>query len=165
MKKIQMMQLLPPARARALAPGLGWFSIALGLIEVLAPRALAGALGMSGRERLLQFYGLRELGAGAGILLSKRPAPWLWARVAGDALDLATLLAHARPGNPRSAGLGTGIAAVAGVTLLDIASAQAWSREPQSLPAPIADYSDRSGWPQGIDAIRGAARHQQGAVH
>jgi hypothetical protein len=151
-------------RRAALAPGLGWFSIALGLAEVLAPRLLAGALGLHGRERLLQFYGLRELGAGAGILLSRDKAPWLWSRVAGDMLDLATLLAHARPSNPRPAGLGAGIAAVAGVTLLDIACAQACSSAPQAdaLAAPIADYSGRSGLPRPADEMRGAAREGYG---
>ena len=28
---------------------------------------------------------------GVGILASRSPAPWLWARVAGDGLDMATL--------------------------------------------------------------------------
>jgi hypothetical protein len=33
---------------------LGWFSIGLGLAEILAPRALCRALGMEGREALVQ---------------------------------------------------------------------------------------------------------------
>jgi hypothetical protein len=143
--------------AARLAPGLGWFSLALGLTELLAPRLLAHALGMRGRETLLQAYGLREIAAGAGLLLSRRQAPWVWARVAGDALDIATLLAHARPSNPRPAGLAVGLAAVAGVTALDIACAKALSRAPAAAPR---DYSDRVGMPLPVDQMRGAARRE-----
>jgi len=35
--------------ADALARGLGWFSIGLGLAEVLAPRTLTRALGLDGQ--------------------------------------------------------------------------------------------------------------------
>ncbi|KAF2989998.1 hypothetical protein OGR47_17720 [Methylocystis sp. MJC1] len=31
------------------------------------------------------------MAAGLGILLSGRPAPWLWARAAGDVLDMAAV--------------------------------------------------------------------------
>jgi hypothetical protein len=44
-----------------LARGLGWFSIALGIVEVVAPRALARSLGMKGQEGLIAAYGLREI--------------------------------------------------------------------------------------------------------
>src|SRR5947209_10102577 len=77
-----------------LARGLGWFSIGLGLAEVLAPHAMADLTGVRS-PALLRAYGLREIICGIGILGSARPAGWLWGRVAGDALDLATLLAAA----------------------------------------------------------------------
>jgi hypothetical protein len=76
---------------QAIANGLGWFSVGLGLLEFFAPRQLATPLGLEGRSGLLKSYGLRELAAGLGILLSRRPAAWLWARAAGDALDMATV--------------------------------------------------------------------------
>jgi hypothetical protein len=47
--------------AQSLAQGLGWFSIALGLTEMLAPRSLTRSLGMEGHETLVQAYGLREI--------------------------------------------------------------------------------------------------------
>ena len=34
---------------------------------------------------------VREIGTGIGILTSRAPSPWLWGRVAGDALDIATV--------------------------------------------------------------------------
>ncbi|MGJ0509815.1 MAG: hypothetical protein ACR652_22365 [Methylocystis sp.] len=71
--------------------GLGWFSIGLGLLEFFAPRQVAAPLGMERRAGLVQSYGLREMIAGLGILLSRRPAAWLWARAAGDVLDMAAV--------------------------------------------------------------------------
>ena len=69
------------------ATGLGWFSIGLGLAELLAPRQLSHFIGMEdgGRKTtVLRTYGLREISAGVGILMQPKPAGWLWARVAGD---------------------------------------------------------------------------------
>src|SRR5947209_6955253 len=83
-----------------LATGLGWFSIGLGLMEILATRALTRALGMRGREPLVQTYGWREIGTGIAILSSSDPTPWIWARVLGDALDIGTLAAHLDDENP-----------------------------------------------------------------
>src|SRR5437763_17191827 len=70
-----------------LARLLGWFSIGLGLAEVLAPDTVAELSGTP-YPKLLQACGLREIVCGVGILSSKQPAGWVWARVAGDALDL-----------------------------------------------------------------------------
>ena len=84
---------LPRAQARSVATALGWFSLALGATELLAPRTLTRWLGMKGSEPLLRAYGLREIGTGIGILTAREPAGWMWGRVAGDALDMATLLA------------------------------------------------------------------------
>ena len=61
--------------AMALARGLGWFSIGLGLAEMLAPRMLTEQMGMKGKEGLLRFYGAREMAAGIGILMSDNPGP------------------------------------------------------------------------------------------
>src|SRR4051794_16747087 len=104
--------------AGKLAAGLGWFSIPLGLSVVTAPGQLARWLGMEGKERLLRAYGLREIGAGAGILATQDPIKrgnWVWGRVAGDALDLATLGAGLSPDNPRRGNVIGALAAVAGV--------------------------------------------------
>ena len=78
---------------RNVARGLGWFGIGLGLIELLAPRALAKATGLQGRENILRLFGAREIASGVIILAADDPAPWLWVRVAGDALDGGLLTA------------------------------------------------------------------------
>src|SRR5436189_4659708 len=109
----------------ALARRLGWFSIGLGLAERLAPRMLSEQLGMEGKEALLRFYGAREIAAGIGILMSGNPGPWIWGRVAGDALDLATLATGLGNDNPRKGNVAFALAAVAGVTALDGITAQA----------------------------------------
>ena len=140
-----------------LARGLGLFSIALGVVEVAAPRALARALGMKGQEGLIAGYGVREIATGIGILASKDPTPWIWGRVAGDGLDLATLATALEDSNPKKGNVGIAMAAVAGVTALDLYCAQTLSWEsPHPLP-PLQDYSDRSGFPRGIEQSHGAA--------
>ena len=142
-----------------LAYGLGWFSIGLGAAEVLAPRALARTLGMRGSESMLRAYGLREIATGIGILSSRNPAPWLWGRVGGDALDIATLAGGYRDENPRKQNVGIALAAVAGVTVLDIVCAQALSMESgRRRQQRLYDYSDRSGLPRPPGEMRGAAR-------
>ena len=68
----------------SLARTLGWFSIGLGLAEVIAPRDLARLTGFSGEPRvLLRLFGLREMASGVGLLTQHRPAPWMWGRVGG----------------------------------------------------------------------------------
>ena len=141
-----------------LARGLGIFSIALGIAEVVAPRALARSLGMKGQEGLIAGYGVREIATGIGILASKDPTPWIWGRVAGDGLDLATLATALEGRNPKKGNVGIAMAAVAGVTALDVYCAQTLSREsPTPLP-PMQDYSDRTGYPGGIEQSHGAAK-------
>lgn len=116
--------------AKKLASGLGWFSLGLGLYEVAAPGHLSRTLGLEGRERLLTFCGLREVMAGAGIFPSQpHPVGWLWARVGGDALDLATLGLALKPDNPKRGNALIALVSVVGVTVLDLWCAQQLSRE------------------------------------
>ncbi len=87
-----------------LARGLGWFSIGLGLTELLAPRAIGRLVGSRNHNTLVnRAYGLREIAAGVGILARFQAGwPWLWSRVAGDVMDLAALGAVLRdPQNDR----------------------------------------------------------------
>jgi len=129
-----------PDRAAQLAQALGWFSIGVGLAELLAPRAAARTIGMD-KERplLLRSFGARELASGLGILVTgRRPAGWLWARVAGDAMDLAALAAAAGSARSRRGRIALTAAAVAGVTALDVLSSLQNSRRaarPASEPA------------------------------
>ena len=142
--------------AMALARGLGWFSIGLGLTEMLMPRMLTEQMGMQGKESLLRFYGAREMAAGIGILMSDNPGPWVWGRVAGDALDLATLATGLDEQNPRKGNVAIALAAVAGITALDCITAKTLTSSSRSRAVP--DYSDRRGLPRPPEEMRGAAR-------
>ena len=141
----------------ALARGLGWFSIGLGLVELLAPRRLTRSLGMEGQEGLVQAYGLREIATGIGILSANDPAPWIWGRVGGDALDVATLAAGLDENNPKRGNVGLALGAVLGVSALDLVCGQMLTAENRPAPPP-RDYSRRSGWPRPVEAMRGAAK-------
>lgn len=141
-------------QARTLARGLGWFSIALGAAELLAGSALARGTGMPRRSALVRGFGVREIVNGVGLLKSGSPEPWMWARVAGDAADLATL-AGANFGGRAGAGNLAALGAVAGVTVLDLMVARSLGRRPARARA---DYSRRSGFPLPPDEMRGAAR-------
>lgn len=113
---------------RMLATALGWFSLGLGAAEALAPRALERWLGVEGRGALVQGYGVREIGTGIGILTERRPAGWVWGRVAGDVLDLGTLATALTPGNPRKRNVLLAMGAVAGVMALDVLCARQLGR-------------------------------------
>ena len=147
----------PDSATDTLARGLGVFSIALGLIELLAAKRLSRALGLWGSQNLIRAYGLREIATGAGILAAKDPTPWIWGRVAGDAVDAATLAPALHPDNPRLGNVAAALAFAGSATALDIYCAQALSRSSPAPLAPLADYSDRSGFPRPPEAMRGAA--------
>ena len=106
--------------ALTLSRGLGWFSVALGAAELLAGRRMAASLGMEHRAPLFRLFGLREILVGLGILTRPADARLLWARVGGDALDLAALAAALRYDNPRRTEVDVAMGMVAAVTALDI---------------------------------------------
>jgi hypothetical protein len=107
-----------------LATGLGLFSIALGLAEIFAPGKLSRALGMEDKTRLVRAYGFREVGAAAAILSQAKQSPWLWSRVGGDGLDLATLGSALKRSNPKRRNAAIAFAMVAGITALDVLCAR-----------------------------------------
>jgi hypothetical protein len=138
------------------AKGLGWFSIALGLTELLGAERLTKALGMEGKEGLVRAFGARELVHGM-LCLSVDDKLGAWSRVGGDALDIATLLAAYNDNNPKKHNVALALAAVAGVTLLDLATAQGLTVRHSPKRGQKRDYSDRSGFPKGLASAHGAA--------
>jgi hypothetical protein len=140
------------------ARGLGWFSLALGVTELVAPGKLGKALGLEGHENLLRAYGGREIGAGMWAL-SDTPAPAIWSRVAGDIVDLATLaVGFQKADDDQRRNNLIALAAVAGITVVDLLTALSLTAEQSERKGePGRDYSDRSGFPKGAAAARGAA--------
>lgn len=112
--------------AEKLARGLGWFSIGLGLAEVLAPGGIAKISGVSKKNTgLIRLLGLREIAHGVGIFSQgRRPTGAVWARVVGDALDLACLGAAFASPKTKKGRLAFATANVLAVTALDVLCAQ-----------------------------------------
>jgi hypothetical protein len=109
--------------AELLGPGLGIFSLALGVAEVLGAKPLARAIGVDpdgSGPVVMRVFGFREIAAGIAVLMqSNRPLP-LWVRVAGDAMDLGALALAARGKRSSGKRLAFAVAAVLGVTALDV---------------------------------------------
>lgn len=101
------------------ARGLGWFSIGLGAAEIVAGRGIGRALGMEDKGWLFRLFGVREAASGIAILGMENPRAGVWARVAGDALDLAALGSGFSEENPKRESLALAFTAVAGITALD----------------------------------------------
>src|SRR5215217_4681488 len=112
---------LPSTSAKRLAKGLGWFSIGLGLAELLAPRAIANISGVSNKHTgLIRLYGLREISSGITIFAQKKPTEGVWSRVVGDAIDLASLgVAGSKP-DAKLGRVAFATANVLAVTALDV---------------------------------------------
>lgn len=121
-------------RWKRASQALGWFSLALGAAELLAPKKIATALSSEGHEGLIRSFGAREAVAGAGLLTDQGHGLRVWTRVAGDAMDL-TALHFARRRAPDNKLIWGAIAAVAAVTLLDVCTAVGLDRRTgKSLP-------------------------------
>lgn len=140
-----------------LAKALGWFSLGLGLAELLAPGQITRALGMRGKEGIVRAFGVREIGHGL-LTLSLDKQVGLWSRVAGDGLDVATLMGGLRDDNPKRDNVALALAMVLGVTLLDVIGAQSTTVRHSRHRGERRLYRDRSGFPRGVQAARGAAR-------
>lgn len=149
----------PDPATRELAQGLGWFSIGLGLTEVACGGAIARWLGMPRSAPVIQAYGVREILQGIGILGASDPTPWISARVAGDALDIATVLPGLEGDNPRKDNVLLALVALAGVTAVDVICARNLSEAHLAPSEKIRrDYRRRSGFRRRAEAMRGAAR-------
>lgn len=140
-----------------LARNLGWFSIGLGMIELIAAEKVTDALGMRGKENLVRAFGLREITSGI-ITLSVDKQAGLNTRIAGDALDIATLATAMRPDNRKRDNAALALLMVAGVTFLDIVATGANTIRHTRHIGQRRSYDDRSGFPNGVEAARGAAR-------
>jgi hypothetical protein len=143
--------------ADQLARALGWFSVALGIAELVAAGPMARSLGLDHKEGLIRAYGAREL-ASAVPTLSFDKSVGLGARIAGDALDLATLASALHPGNPKRDNAALATVLVLGITVLDLIAYQGVKVAHRRQPGRDRLYSDRSGLPRGAQASRGLAR-------
>ena len=110
-----------------LAKALGWFSIGLGVSEVVLGGRLSKAFGMGTYDtaKIVRAMGAREIASGLYILMNPEDAKGLWARVVGDVIDLNGLwTGMALPSNPHRGRVAAAMGAVAGVTALDVVAAK-----------------------------------------
>jgi hypothetical protein len=143
----------PAMRASRL---LGWVSFALGAAELLAPKRVARAAGINEQHSgLIRAYGAREVVAGIGAH-SVNPVPAMWSRVAGDGMDLATIVATSRSDDRRSRNTWIAIGVVAAIAIADAIVAAQLTAERREGKGEKRDYADRSGFPGGVEAARGA---------
>ena len=123
---------------QVLARGLGWFSIGLGAAQIAAPGAVSRLVGVrptGGTRSLMRALGIREVAAGVPLLA--RRTGFAWARVAGDAMDLA-LLGNALASRSDKARTGAATAAVVGVAALDVVAARRSKQEGEAVQARTA---------------------------
>jgi hypothetical protein len=144
-----------------MAKGLGYFSLALGATELLAARTVCKAAGLNGHETLIRLYGAREVATGIAILASHDATSWIWGRVAGDAADIATVIAAGPKGSPMQGRKLLTLATLIGATAADLFCAIGLTAEKGGRRRAVADYHDRTGFPKGKESARGAARDFQ----
>jgi len=113
-----------------LAKSLGYFSIALGVAELIAPDAVARAAGVRGLEPVVRAYGAREI---------------------------ATVATGLKQDNEKKENSVLALAALAAVTVVDVICASGLSAEKGGVKTALADYTERSGYPGGLRSARGAA--------
>jgi len=114
------------------ATGLALFSLGLGSAQVSMPGAVTRLIGAddgpTGRMVTRWVCGVREPAVGLGVGPSSAPNPWLWSRVAGDALDLGLLAAVLVRHPTRRMRTLSAAAAVLGVTAADVVTARGATR-------------------------------------
>jgi uncharacterized membrane protein len=120
-------------QAEQLATMLGWFSIALGVSEMAAPRAMARVAGLpQSSATTVRALGAREIGSGIGILSRADRTVPVWSRVVGDAIDLAVLFSAIGSARSDQRRISAAMAAVAGVTAADVFCAMQLGRAARS---------------------------------
>lgn len=139
-----------------MAKMLGWFSLGLGATQLLFPRAVTRHLGIGGWEGWVRACGAREIGAGV-LSLSIDKKAGLVARLIGDGIDVAALVAAHHPLNPRQSAVSRSLLLVAGIAVLDAIALQS-VRTRHSREGRPRSYRDRSGFPQGVQAVRQLSR-------
>jgi hypothetical protein len=92
------------------------------------------------------------------VTLSTEKQIGLWARAAGDGLDLGTLWTGLKARNPKRGNVAVALGMVLLIMLLDIFAAQAITARHSRSRGRHRLYHDRSGFPRGVKAAIGSAR-------
>jgi hypothetical protein len=95
------------------------------------------------------------------LCLSPDTKPGMWSRVAGDLVDIATLMTADTDREETRRNHRIALGAVVGITLLDLWTASAVQQRHSRSKGEQRLYNDRSGWPKGIEHSRGAAANMR----
>lgn len=122
---------------KKISKGLGWLSLGLGVAEVLAGKAVGKAVGAEDKHKMVRGHGLREIASGAGMLAGKHQGPLMWSRMAGNAMEIASLGASLMKTKSRKGAALAALGAVAVATVIDVLAAkQAAKQEETAVPSP-----------------------------
>jgi hypothetical protein len=159
--------------ANRLSRGLGWWSVGLGVTELVFAERFSQRLGFRGRIDWVRGHGVREILQGVGLLTQRDPRPWLWGRLAGDMFDLSMMGATLRrPEVPWAWRLAVAVTAV-GLTLADALAMRDLGTKRRSdvigmdlSPAPRESWrgsglAEDMGVSQGGDELDDAQREQR----
>jgi hypothetical protein len=113
-----------PAVTPQLSFVLGQNAIGLGLWGLLAPKGVNRFLGLRCSPQATQaLFGAREMATGMALFSDPTRASALWARVAGDAFDIAVLSRLTHRENPKQGNARLALGVVLVVTALDLVAA------------------------------------------
>lgn len=129
----------------AIAQGIGWLSVAFGLVALVAPHAVSRVTGTRPAPGWIRVCGVRDLVFGAGLLTADDTRPWLKTRAAFDALDVVSIARNIDSGVGRH---GTALLAMTGAAALAFVEASVATRfkiEAMQRESGRFDYSDRVG--------------------
>ena len=114
----------PRHLSRLLPLSIGLTALGLGTWGAFFPGHVKRMLGLEASEPAVRaLFGERELITGAALVADPERADMLWARVAGDALDIAVLHGLDTPRNPRRNAARLALGFVLAVTALDVLAA------------------------------------------
>jgi hypothetical protein len=99
-------------------------------MDLVAARRIARIIGMPRSEGLIRACGVREMVSGAGMIAARNRAPWVWSRIAGDALDVAGLAPGLARTNERRKYAWLMLAGVAAITAVDLLYARKLAQRP-----------------------------------
>lgn len=103
---------------------LGQNAIGLGIWGLLAPKGVNRVLGLQCSPRTTQvLFGARELASGMALFSDPTRSGALWARVAGDAFDIAVLSRQTRRDRPKHRNARLALGVVLAVTAIDLIAA------------------------------------------
>jgi hypothetical protein len=113
-----------PAVSPQVSFALGQNAIGLGLWGLLAPKGVNRFLGLTNSPQTTQLlFGAREMATGMALFSDPTRAGALWARVAGDAFDIAVLSGLTKRDNPKNGNARLALGVVLAVTALDLVAA------------------------------------------